>query len=129
MILIACVDNKNGMLFNKRRQSRDRVLIERIKSITAEKKLWMNSYSAQLFGSRVYIDENFQNKAAKGEFCFTENERPQGEKAEKIILYKWNRDYPADMYFDIDLSGWRLEASTDFKGYSHDRITEEIYAK
>ncbi|MGM9936829.1 MAG: ribonuclease Z [Candidatus Ornithomonoglobus sp.] len=129
MILIACVDNKNGMMFNKRRQSRDRVLIERIKSITAGKKLWMNSYSAPLFGDGVCVDEDFQNKAAEGEFCFTENEKPLEAKAEKIILYKWNRDYPADMYFDIDLSGWRLAASADFKGYSHDRITEEIYVK
>lgn len=129
MILIVCVDNKNGMMFNNRRQSRDRILIERIKSITAGKKLWMNAYSAPLFDGGICIDEDFQNKAAEGEFCFTENEKPLADKIERIILYKWNRDYPADMYFDLDLSGWRLIASKDFKGYSHEKITEEIYVK
>lgn len=129
MILIVCVDNNDGMMFNKRRQSRDRVLIERIKCITEGKSLWMNSYSAPLFGNGVCVDEAFQSKAAEGEFCFVENERPLEEKAEKVILYKWNRDYPADMYFNIDLSVWRLAASTGFEGYSHEKITEEIYVK
>ena len=30
MKLIVCLDDKNGMMFNKRRQSRDRVLIENV---------------------------------------------------------------------------------------------------
>ena len=34
MIWIAIVDNSMGMLFNHRRQSRDRVLVQRILEIT-----------------------------------------------------------------------------------------------
>ena len=34
MILIACVDDKFGMLFNRRRQSQDRMLRERVLRLT-----------------------------------------------------------------------------------------------
>ena len=49
MILIVCVDNKNGMLFNRRRQSQDRMLRTRILEMTAQSRLWMNTYSAKQF--------------------------------------------------------------------------------
>ena len=49
MIAIVCLDDENGMLFNGRRQSRDRVVTERIALLAAGKKLWMNEYSAGLF--------------------------------------------------------------------------------
>ena len=39
MILIVCVDNKNGMLFNRRRQSQDRMLRTRILEMTAQSRL------------------------------------------------------------------------------------------
>ena len=45
MILITCVDDKMGMLFNKRRQSMDSILRERVLKMCAGKKLWMNEYS------------------------------------------------------------------------------------
>ena len=52
------------------------------------------------------------------------------DKAEKIIIFRWNRDYPADFYFDIDLQqNWQLESSADFVGSSHDKITEETYTR
>ena len=44
MIVIACVDDKMGMLFNHRRQSQDSVLRKRILQITAGKILWMSRY-------------------------------------------------------------------------------------
>ena len=48
-------------------------------------------------------------------------------KITEIVLYKWNRDYPADVIFEVDLSKWRLEERKDFSGYSHEKITKEIY--
>lgn len=39
MKLIVCMDDKNGMAFNHRRQSRDRVLAERIMELTENAKL------------------------------------------------------------------------------------------
>ena len=44
MQVIVCVDDGMGMLFNHRRQSRDRVLIQRILEITKGKQIFMNTY-------------------------------------------------------------------------------------
>lgn len=49
MKIIVCVDNQNGMMFNHRRQSQDRVLRKRIMELTGGKKLWMNAYSQKQF--------------------------------------------------------------------------------
>ena len=43
MIIMVCVDDNNGMMFNKRRQSQDRVLRQRMLELAGEKKLWMLS--------------------------------------------------------------------------------------
>lgn len=94
MILLACVDDDMGMLFNKRRQSQDKVLLNHILDITANGRLWMNHYSARQFESdsepQINIDENFLSEAAPGEFCFSEDVDvgPYGQWVEKIILRK-----------------------------------------
>ena len=48
---------------------------------------------------------------------------------EKIILFKWNRNYPGDFFFDIDVTSnhWILQESKDFPGSSHEKITMEVY--
>ena len=51
MIVIVCLDDKKGMMFNHRRQSRDQAVTDRIQKICAGKKLWMNAYSDKLYGS------------------------------------------------------------------------------
>ena len=137
MIILAVVDDNNGMLFNKRRQSQDRVLRQQILSQTQETCLWMNSYSYKQFSKEisgdetgwVKVDEAFLNEVGQGEFCFVENVDilPYLERIEKIILFKWNRVYPADCYFPIDLSGWRLMETEEFIGSSHEKITKEVY--
>lgn len=136
MILIACVDDNFGMLFNKRRQSQDRLLREHILQLTAGNHLWMNHYSAKQFepidAPQINIDDSFLNEAVPGDFSFVENVDilPYEKWIEKIILYKWNRKYPADLYFNISLQEhWTLLQTTDFVGSSHDKITEEIYTR
>ena len=55
---------------------------------------------------------------------------PGGEdRIEKVILFKWNRNYPADTFFSLDLSGYTLEKTEDFAGNSHEKITKEIYRR
>ena len=44
MIVIACLDDRGGMTFNFRRQSRDSVLCDRILNNTMGKALYMNEY-------------------------------------------------------------------------------------
>ena len=49
MILAVCIDDRNGMLFNGRRQSQDRVLREDLVREAGGGPLWMNAYSARQF--------------------------------------------------------------------------------
>lgn len=131
MILIACVDDNLGMAFNGRRQSRDRAVAERIAALTEGKRLWLHPYTAKLFEGGVCADEAFLTQAGEQEFAFTELAAPGflEERIELIVLYRWNRVYPADVRFDIDLTGWKQLSSTEFTGTSHEKITEEIYTK
>ena len=64
MILILCLDDKNGMAFNRRRQSQDALAREKLLSLTAGAPLWMNAYSAKQFGDAhgITVDEAFLEK-------------------------------------------------------------------
>lgn len=135
MILITCVDASGGLLFNGRRQSQDRVLRAEILSLAAGKPLWMDSYTAALFEGEkadIRVDEDFLAKAGPGEYALLEDREaaPYEDRIEKIILYHWNRAYPGDLFFDIDVTaGWQPVSSRDFAGSSHDKITEEVYTR
>lgn len=134
MIIIVAVDNRNGLLFNKRRQSQDHILRKKIVEMTAQSHLWMNAYSMKQFSDRTEThlveDENFLDNAKEGDYCFVENLSVVSyvSKIEQIILYKWNRDYPGDFFFDIPLEpDWKLMEVEEFAGSSHEKITKEIY--
>lgn len=128
MKLIVCLDDNNGMMFNKRRQSRDRVLIENALEFCKGEKLYANEYSAKLFPENtVEIFENIEQIG--NSFCFAEDFNVNEEYVGEIIVYKWNRLYPADTYFNIDLKNWNLIESVDFEGSSHEKITREIYRR
>lgn len=132
MNIIVCIDDKFGMLFNKRRQSSDGNVIKDIKEIT--KELWINPFSETLFyGSSCNIksDKDYLEKAGKNEYCFVETNAisPYISKVEQIIVYKWNRQYPADFHFDVLLENWMLIDKKEFVGTSHEKITRETYVK
>ncbi len=137
MIIITALDNNNGLLFNQRRQSQDRLLRQHILALIGQDKLFLNEYSAESFANeakqeQLHVSEHFLDEAGKGQYCWVENVSVQDyeSQAEKIIVFRWNRDYPADFYFDIDLTqNWQLENSVDFVGSSHDKITEETYTR
>lgn len=137
MILIVAVDEDKGMMFNRRRQSKDRVLRERILSLAKGGKLWMNAYTRRQFPEdaqgEILVDEEFLEKAGPGDYCFLENipAAPYEDRIEKIILFWWNRKYPSDTWFDIDLEGggWKLSETREFSGSSHEKITEEVYVR
>lgn len=137
MIIIAAVDDRNGMMFNHRRQSQDKVLREKILALTAGKRLWMNHYSEKQFqgqdGLNINVDDDFLNEAAPGEYCFVEDKAvaPYEKWVEQIILFKWNRRYPGDLHFDIDVENpiWHLQRTEDFSGSSHEKITMEVYGR
>lgn len=133
MKIIVCVDKKNGILFNSRRQSQDEKVRNRIIEISKETKLFMNQYSAKQFDNtdNIYVTENFINEAKAEDYCFIENSEISDKEIEEIVLFKWNRIYPADTFFEFDFknNGFKKISSTDFSGNSHEKITEEIYIK
>jgi len=135
MIVIVCIDNNNGMMFNNRRQSQDCNLRKHILNLTKDSKLYMNSYSYEQFSEEtniknIIVDEDFLNKVSQKEYCFVENISlsTYADKIEKIVLYKWNRNYPSDFKLDINVNeGWNMIYTSEFEGFSHEIITEEIY--
>lgn len=136
MNIIVCVDDKNGMMFNHRRQSQDRLLREYLSGISGG-KLWMNAYSAGQFEKeealKLEIREDFLEAAPPGAYCFLENLPCSGyeERIEKIILCRWNRVYPSDQKFDIPLEEhqWHCISAEEIPGSSHDKITVEVYER
>lgn len=50
---------------------------------------------------------------------------------EKLIIYRWDKVYPADLVFTYPLApkGWNLSGQHVFTGTSHDEITEEVYTR
>lgn len=135
MIVYITVDDENGLMFNERRQSQDRILRADILADCSGDKLWMHSYSAPLFetesGEQFIIDDAFLDKAGEADHCFVETDglAQYEDKISKLVLYKWNRLYPADLYFEIDLNNWKLVSTTEFVGSSHDKITKEVWVK
>lgn len=137
MIIIACLDDANGMMFNNRRQSKDRILRDHILREVGTSNLWMNEYTKKQFddgnGSNLMVDNQFLEKAVEGDFCFIENVdiMPYAEKIEKVMLFKWNRSYPGDFFFPMEFlsSHFVMTSTEDFAGYSHEKITKEVYER
>lgn len=131
--MIVCLDERNGMLFNNRRQSSDRLLCRRVCELTRGGRLWMNGYSFALFNdteTNICVDEAFLEKAGQGDYCFVESADAvtRAADAEELVVFRWNRHYPADTRFpEEQLSARVLVSSDDFSGSSHERITQEVY--
>ncbi|MGN0405709.1 MAG: ribonuclease Z [Bariatricus sp.] len=144
MIAILCIDDAGGMMFNKRRQSRDKAVTEDIRKTCGDGKLWIHPFSEKLFASagdlkakeeagdmQIVSSEHFLEMAQEGEYCFVENAelKPYISRIEKLIVYHWNRRYPADQYLDLQLEKWEREDREDMRGNSHEKITKEIYIR
>ncbi len=154
MILILCVDDAMGTSFDGKRQSRDRVVTKDILKIASDSVLWTDEYSARLFfgdgeagaweglsGSsgffssdtvspeNVKVDEACLEKAGPGEYCFVELQDASAcRDLEMIFLYRWNRLYPSTAKFTMP-EGFIRIAEEEFPGYSHEKITRDVYVR
>lgn len=129
MHIIACLDDRGGMSFGGRRQSMDRAVRRDILDILQGKSLRMLPYSAQQFTQgNILAEEDFLDRAQPGDSCFVENVdiTPYLKNVSQITLYRWNRQYPADLYFPA-LKDWKCVQRLEFSGYSHETITREVY--
>ncbi len=130
MIIIAAVEDRGGMEFHHRRVSRDRILTEKVRKITTGKILRVDPCSKDLF-PEAEAGADFLDVAEKDDICFVEN-RPLKTylgRITKIILFRWNRRYPADLYFDLPMEPFQTTYIEEFPGYSHKKITMEIWER
>ncbi len=133
MNIILCTDKSGGMSFCGKRQSMDCVLREKVLEITSGARLLMNSYSAKQFENteNIIVDDDFLNNANQEDFCFVEGKEIVTENVEAFYVFNWNRKYPADLFFSVDLKaeGFKKIKKEEFRGNSHDKITLEIYSR
>lgn len=134
MTVIVCIDDNEGMMFGSRRQSRDTVLCERILNNCMGKRLYMDTYSYKMFsqieGCFAICDDSFLDTAEDDGICFVERDdiSLHGDRIDKIIMYRWNREYPATSYFRFPSGEWVLESQCEIGGSAHD-ITERVYVR
>ena len=137
MKLIVCLENNNGVIFNKRRVSSDKKVTKKIIELTQEKKLWVSYYTQELFigkdinKTRLVLSNSIFKKAGENDYVWIENIMPKNlDDCSELIVFRWNRDYPSDVKFDFDLSdSFELTSAKIIKGNSHDEITEEHYTR
>lgn len=136
MNIIVCLDERNGMSFNNRRQSRDRAVITHILKTFDCQCIRMHPKSVPLFEGvdlKICACENYLQVAKENDWCFVETDDvlPFIDSVRQIVVYRWNRVYPFDKSFPID----QLNASfsqvsiSDFPGYSHPVISVEVYCR
>ena len=120
MRLIVCLDDRDGMTFLGRRQSQDALLRQDMLAYVDGHGLWMNSYSAAQFGNDCNISVSEQpGEHGEGGYCFVENLPASAFlPAEELVIYRWNRHYPADKKFPLAqaLEGMQL-------------VTREVYKR
>ena len=132
MNIIVCIDDNKGQLFNGRRQSKDIQVINKIYEITEGQNLLINSFSEKLFEEKAIVNADFLEYAGEGDFCFIENVSVAEyiEKINKVYLFKWNRKYPADFTFDLEMeNNFHLVSVEEFQGNSHELVTLEVWEK
>ena len=129
MILTVCVDDRMGLSLGGRRLSKDSALREKLWKLSCG-KLRMSAYSARQFDFPVYSGADYLSGAKEGDWCFVENNDYVvfTDSIEKIVLFRWNRRYPADTYFEFP-GKWTLVSAGDFPGTSHEKITMEVYER
>jgi hypothetical protein len=118
------------MLFNKRRQSRDSAVLADIRACVPE-TLAIDGFSEKLIAD-AQIPYVLAEEPLWEDAHFFLEVRPASQVvplASTVVVYRWNRHYPADVRFDADLSGFTLQSTEEFPGTSHETITKEVYVR
>ena len=129
MNLYICLDDRNGLQFNHRRQSRDAAVLEDIRSqLTGN--LLIDPFSEKLIREAA-IPYVLPPETAQD--CFAEDVPSEEtlKNTRRLVIYRWNRHYPSDVRWEPDLQemGFVPEETTEFPGSSHEKITREVYVR
>ena len=132
MVLVVCIDDSNGLMFNNRRVSSDKAVIQNLLGI-ADEPILLRAYSAPLFQGfedRITICESVPTDAGIY-FAETGDFLALVDFVETLIVYKWNRRYPSDQKFPMDAfkNCMTLKNVEEFEGTSHPCITREVYVR
>ena len=127
MILAVVTDDDGGLTFHERRQSRDRVLRRKLAELSEGRLLWMNAYTAGQFDpfpENAVISDTFLKDAGPDDVCFAENEAllPYAGRIRAVWLFRKLDFIPSE-------HGMHLVSSGDFPGYSHEKITLEVWTR
>ncbi len=130
MKIVICTDKNNGMLFFGKRQSQDKAVREKIFELIGNNRLVMTPYSFEQFeeSDNIFVTDSPLSVAGESDFCFIESQITDLNNVEEIIIFNWNRNYPADTVFNIDLKseGFKKASTENFAGNSHDKITMTV---
>lgn len=137
MTLIAVIDDAGCMTFHKRRQSSDRNLLARIIEIAKSNIVWMDSYTAAQFHRpfeyNFRVSDLWPELVKDRDYVFMErpNARLKENMVDQVILFHWNRRYPGEEKFPLELKApdWEKRKTDTFPGYSHKWITEEVWER
>ena len=128
MKLIVCLDDRCGMAFNKRRQSRDRIQLADMRELVGDSTLAIAPYSERLIADGGFSYTVYDNPLSSDEeYCFLETQAPTECKLDGVVIYRWGRSYPSDVKFTLDISLFNLVEVREFVGSSHEKIIREIY--
>jgi len=128
--VIMCAAENGAVMFNKRRCSRDRAVVEDILTAFPGQTLHVTSYSAALFEGAALKIIASPADLGDSDVVFLEDISFSllAEKCSRLIVYRWDRVYPGDIKLTVDDS-FALVSAEKFAGFSHEKITKEVYEK
>jgi len=130
MTVYLCLDDRGGMLFNGRRQSRDAAVLA---DMAAGGMLTIDVFSEKLLAAAGIAYTLAGENPSEDACFFNEVRRPEDllPMAETLVVYRWNRLYPSDVRWDGQPSdyGFNLSETSEFPGKSHEKITKEVYVR
>jgi hypothetical protein len=93
--------------------------------------LFASEYSVKLFDGISDVQICDDAGKLEDQYYFTEREMPDvdEENISEVVLYHWNREYPADVFFNLDLSKFQLKDTREFVGKSHECIKREVWTR
>ena len=128
--IILTLDDKNAVSFAGKRQSKDAAVSQRICDIMGEAPLYMREKSVSFFNDVRPNIQPIENIEPCG-VAFLE-EVPSADiisNTDRIIVFRWNRNYPSLVTERVNLDGWTKTVAEEFSGTSHNNITLEVYTK
>jgi len=130
MTVIMCAGKNGAVMFNKRRCSKDRAVVADILATFPGQNICVSEYSAPLFdGATVKVIANADDLMDLDVVFLEDIPFSQiAEKCDTLIVYRWDKVYPGDVMLTVD-GGFNLGSAEELAGFSHERITKEVYKK